>query len=255
MVAAAIVGAAVVGAVATNVASNRASGDIQSGTTAGINAIQSSTDQGVKALTGAQDKGVGAINTAYSGIGKSFSPFEKLGTASADKLKQLLTGSPASMMKTLESLPGYQFQLQQGDQGTINAATATGMNLSGNTLEALSRYNQGLAGTYEGQYAGQLAGAAGLGESATVSAAQAKEQQGGQLAGLYENTGTNLASLYAGEGSSVAGLIGGNAQSQAGIASARASSEAGIAQNASNDYLLMNMMQSDFYNSDITRWN
>lgn len=47
----------------------------------------------------------------------------------------------------LAQTPGYQFQLQQGDQGILNAASATGSVQSGNTLKALGSYNQGLAST------------------------------------------------------------------------------------------------------------
>ena len=39
---------------------------------------------------------------------------------------------------------GYQFTQQQGEQGILNAASASG-GVSGNTLTALDKYNTGLA--------------------------------------------------------------------------------------------------------------
>jgi hypothetical protein len=47
----------------------------------------------------------------------------------------------------LAQTPGYQFELNQGDQAATRAATAAGNGISGNLDTALSQYNQGLAGT------------------------------------------------------------------------------------------------------------
>lgn len=54
------------------------------------------------------------------------------------------------MVQTLEDLqatPGYQFQLQQGQQSALNSAAAKGSLLSGGTLKSLERFGQGLAST------------------------------------------------------------------------------------------------------------
>lgn len=54
------------------------------------------------------------------------------------------------MVQTLEQLqatPGYQFQLQQGQQSALNSAAARGGLLSGGTLKSLERFGQGLAST------------------------------------------------------------------------------------------------------------
>ena len=44
-------------------------------------------------------------------------------------------------------MPGYQFQLQQGEQAIQNSAAARGGLLSGGTAKALDQYSQGLAST------------------------------------------------------------------------------------------------------------
>jgi hypothetical protein len=46
-----------------------------------------------------------------------------------------------------EATPGYQFQLQQGNQAIQNSAAASGNLLSGGTSAALDQYSQRLAST------------------------------------------------------------------------------------------------------------
>lgn len=71
--------------------------------------------------------------------------------AGVEQLKNLLglngqAGNDAAM-KSLESTPGYQFQLQQGNNSINAAAAANGTLASGKQLVDLSNYNQGLAST------------------------------------------------------------------------------------------------------------
>lgn len=76
--------------------------------------------------------------------------------------------------------PGYQFNLQQGQQAINNSSAAKGGVLNGGTLKALSQYTSGLADTtynsaYNRYLAGsqnsynQLAGLAQIGEGATAN--------------------------------------------------------------------------------------
>lgn len=62
----------------------------------------------------------------------------------------------SSALSTLQSTPGYQFQLQQGDNATNAAAAANGTLNSGNQQLALSNYNQGLAQNAYNSYVSQL---------------------------------------------------------------------------------------------------
>lgn len=50
-------------------------------------------------------------------------------------------------LRDLQQTPGYQFQLQQGQQSALNSAAARGSLLSGGSLKALERFGQGLAST------------------------------------------------------------------------------------------------------------
>lgn len=111
-------------------------------------------------------------------------------------------------------MPGYQFQLQQGNNA-INAAEAASGNLaSGKQLTDLSNYNQGLAQTSYNNYVSQLQPF--LGASANAAAG---------MGGIYTGLGNSLAGQY----DSLAGLNytaatgKGNAQANADLANYNAS--------------------------------
>lgn len=127
--------------------------------------------------------------------------------------------------------PGYAFQLQQGQNANLNAANALGGRVSGNALQGLQNYTQGLAQTnyqnafnnYQTQRSNiynTLAGIAGIG--------QTSQQQTGNLA---QNAATTQAQL--GVGSAAAQAAGNVGQAQA---------YSGGAQGLSNNLLLASLL-------------
>ena len=96
------------------------------------------------------------------------------------------------MNAQLAQMPGYQFQQQQGNDATKRQALAMGLGLSGNTLKALSDYNQGLASTSYQQQLQNLLGPINTGQSA--AAGQASMVQAGANINLADrNRQTPLA--------------------------------------------------------------
>lgn len=252
MVAAAIVGSAVIGGVSSNMAANAAKGATGAATQQGLQAINQSTNQGLRDVSAGT---AGAIKTEQGAA----APFTKLGLSAIPKLEALLGlkgGGPAAM-KALQSTPGYQFAQQQGDQGTINAATATGMNMSGNTLEALSKYNQGLATSTYNTEVGNLESLVAGGQNASLTA-------GGTIAGLQAGAGNTEAQLLSNKGTSIANVDIGQGTNLANIGMAQAASNSATASSAGNDFLLARMMKTpqadssadpgDFYNVSIDRF-
>lgn len=77
--------------------------------------------------------------------------------------------------------PSYQWRMDQGLKAVNRGAGASGMLHSGNRLQALEQYGQGLASTeYQNQYArlAQLSGAnAGTGSAGTIAQGNAAAQQ------------------------------------------------------------------------------
>jgi hypothetical protein len=158
-------------------------------------------------------QGRGALTQNYTaGLQPSL---QNVGTANAgtNQLLQLLGIGGAGgaqggqdISALLSNTPGYQFQLQQGNNA-INAANAQGGKLgSGNNALDLANFNQGLAGTTYNNYVNQLQPFLGYG---TQNAANVGQQ--------YGNLGNALNSNYTGAGEAAYGsAVGqGNAQAQA----------------------------------------
>lgn len=108
-------------------------------------------NEGVAKATGNINQGIGALNTNYTAGLQPFLTNYSNANAGVDQLKNLLglngqQGTDAAM-KSLEATPGYQFQLQQGNNSINAAAAANGTLASGKQLIDLSNYNQGLAST------------------------------------------------------------------------------------------------------------
>lgn len=115
--------------------------------------------------------------------------------------------------------PGYQFRLQEGEQGINRAATASGSRYSGATLKALSRFNSNQASQEYGNAYNRhqndvssrfnrLASLAGVGQTATNQTAAAgatAATNGGQF---IQNAGTARASGYVGQANAINGTLG-----------------------------------------------
>lgn len=173
-----IAAAAVIGGAATAYAGSESAGAINSSTNAAI------SEQ----------------NQALAQEAQLSAPYRALGSAAIPQLEALLgiggKGS-AGIQSTLQNLPGYKFQQQQGTQNTVNQASAMGLGLSGNTLEGLSNFNSGLASSNYQQYLGDIQGAVNTGQAA--AAVQAANVAGGanNISGLISNQGQTLAGIDA----------------------------------------------------------
>lgn len=106
--------------------------------------------------------------------------------------------------------PGYQFRQAEGNRGVENSAAARGMQLSGATLKALSRFNQGLASDeYARAYQrdaqakemkyNMLSGLAGMGQAATNTAAGLGAQAAGNISDAYLQAGNAQAAGRVGQ--------------------------------------------------------
>ncbi|WP_339507143.1 hypothetical protein, partial [Pseudomonas sp. EA_15y_Pfl1_P102] len=118
--------------------------DAAAAQTAGLN-------KGYDLASGNINQAIGSLNTNYTNALQPFMTNYSNANAGVEQLKNLLglngqAGNDAAM-KSLESTPGYQFQLQQGNNSINAAAAANGTLASGKQLVDLSNYNQGLAST------------------------------------------------------------------------------------------------------------
>lgn len=92
---------------------------------------------------------------------KDLAPYMQQGQIGLDQLNKLIANP-----NSVTTLPGYQFQLQQGQDAILNGAAAGG--LTGNTLKALSQYGQGLASNYYNTAYSQDLSLANLGQTSAA---------------------------------------------------------------------------------------
>jgi Chaperone of endosialidase len=160
-------------------------------------------------LMGTGPKTGTGINPALGGYGSLNAPFN------------------VSDWKSLS--PAYNFNLQQGAQGTLNSASSSQGGESGAALSGLQAYNQGAANnsfnnafnmyqTQQSNTYGRLAGIANLGEAAASNQATGGSSYAQGIGQSLTNTGTAIGGGIAGAGNAVgnAALLGALYQGQPG---------------------------------------
>ena len=192
-VAGAIVGAAVVGAGATMAASSSASRATNRASNAAIQAQRDALAQ--------QER----LAAPYTGLGQAAMPaYMSLLGISPDGTQV----DPKLAQETLRNLPGYQFAQQEGQRGTLQAAGAMGMGLSGNTLAALERYNVGLADqTYQDELRNLLA-PVGIGQAAAAGQAANIGGAAANIGNIQQQQGQNLANIGINRAAGITNAIG-----------------------------------------------
>jgi len=191
MVAAAVIGGAVVAAGATMVGANEAASATRDASNAAIQAQKDALAQ--------QER----LAAPYTGLGtQAMGAYQNLlGIGKDGKL------DPNLARQTLQNMPGYQFQQEQGQQQTLAAAGAMGMGLSGNTLAALSRYNQGLAESSYNTQLKNLLAPVEIGQAAAAGQAANIGQAASNIGTIDMNMGNNLANIAMGKAAGISGAI------------------------------------------------
>lgn len=177
MVAAAVIGAAAIGAVGSSVAGSEAAGATRDASNAAI------TQQ----------------KNALSEQAQLSAPYRALGSAAIPQYEALLGIGPqgtAGIKTALESTPGYQFALDQGERGIVNQASAQG-GITGNTLAALDTYNVGTASQTYQQNVGDIASAVASGQAAAAGQAQNVGTAAGNIGSTLINQGNTNAAIDA----------------------------------------------------------
>lgn len=108
-----------------------------------------------------------SAQSQYDALAGKYDPFVSTGLSANSALARLLA-DPSSV----RSLPGYQFQMDEGQRALDNSAAARGSLNSGKSIKDTLRFSQGLAdSTYGSQLARLLAGSQfGLGATTAQNA-------------------------------------------------------------------------------------
>lgn len=203
-----------------------------SGTTLAIGgAMLGSAAIGAYASSSAADKQVGAANNAtqlqqqiYNQNQQNLSPYMGYGSSAAKTLSSMLAPggqlmqsfTPADYLANKD--PGYQFQLQQGQQALQNSQAAGNGVLTGSAMKDLMGYNQGMASTgYQNAFDrwqsqntnvyNRLMGQAQLGENAAAGAGNTGATIGANMAGSMMGAGNAAAAGTVGVGNAISGGI------------------------------------------------
>jgi hypothetical protein len=219
MVAAAVIGGAVLGAGATAVAGHQAAGATKDAANTAASTQRDALSQ--QSALSAPYRGLGesAIPTLQGLLGL---PGSTSGTPGVDPssgyrmgpngaISQGIpsAGAAGDPLATLRNMPGYQFQQQQGTQNTVNQASAMGLGLSGNTLEGLSKFNQGLADTSYQSEVNNLMNVTGMGQAAAAGQAQNVGNAANNLSTIATNQGNTLAGIDVNTAAGISKAVGG----------------------------------------------
>jgi hypothetical protein len=192
----------------TNSAQKQAASDQSAGINAGIGQLNSYFGQGQNAL-----------NTNYAAGLQPFLQNYNAASAGQNMLGNALglngPGGGAQALTAFQNAnPGYQFQLQQGENAVNANAAKNGMSNSGNTQLALQNFGQGLANTTYNQW---VAGLAPYLQSSNAAASG--------IGSLDSSLGNQLNANYMGQGNANYGAQTsiGNANANADLANVNAS--------------------------------
>jgi len=158
---------------------------------------------GVGQIPGIPASGAGSADqsAAYQAYLKNFNASPASGASG--------TASTPDYNKILSNLPGYQFQLQQGDQAVQRNLAARGLLQSGAAAKSLETFGQGLASQYAGQYTQGLQNLSQLGEAGAAGVASAGMNAANQI-GSNQIYGGNAAAVgAAGVGNAINSGLGG----------------------------------------------
>lgn len=111
--------------------------------------------------------------------------------------------------KLIQSLPGYQFNLDQGNQSVQRDLAAKGLLGSGAAGKALTQYGQGYAMNASNQYLNGLQSIAGVGQTSVQATGQAGANAANQIGSNQIYAGNAQASGYANQSNAInSGLSG-----------------------------------------------
>ncbi len=162
---------------------------------------------------------IAAQQQMYERNRNTLSPFINAGTGGLENLKNWITpggGNPletlirlvtpgANMTETLRSMPGYQFQENQGTRAIMNRLAARGLGGSaGAVARGVGQYVTGLADTTWGNMVDKTRGVFETGTNALQGLVNTGLSAGNALAGVGTNTANAISGALTGAGNAAA---------------------------------------------------
>lgn len=192
----AILGGAVIGGLAGVMGGNKAAGAQENAARVGADATLQAQREALAAQQPFLQGGYAAVNRLLElqGLGGNQN------AAGYGSLNTPFSFTPGDLTQT----PGYQFQLEQGQEALDRKAAAGGGFYSGANLKAAQSFGQNLAGTtFDNEY-NRAFSAYQTNRANVLNPLQALAGQGqtsaNNVSGIQQNTGNALANLYTGLG-------------------------------------------------------
>lgn len=160
----------------------------------------------------AAKQAVSGQEAALEGYKQYNQPYYDVGTDALQRIQRLQTGDFSGFYQD----PGYQFQLQQGNEALLRGAASRGALNAGGTDVDLMRYGQGMASQQYGDYYNRLAQLAGMGQSSAQGLGGSASQAAQNIGQIRSNQAQQQGANYGDTISQLAGLAGqyyGNRQS------------------------------------------
>lgn len=213
-----------------------------------------------------QSQGTTALDNGMQGsLGALSALQEKYAPATSTYLDSLGVNGAAGNANAVSSFqagPGYQFQLDQGNDAINRRRASAGMLNSGNAdIDAL-KFGQGLAnqeyGNWQNRLQGFVAPETALAQSTSnLYQSDAANRLGlaGTVAGGLGATNTAMANNAGAYGNAVSGLYGTNAANQVGVAGNVATGQAGVNSGIAGNQAALGAGQAGLYTqnaSDLT---
>lgn len=177
----------------------------------GYVASDNAADSAANSQNRATQAGIGEQRYQFDRIQELLKPYVDAGSSAVGAQSNLLgLSGPENQQKELDMLqasPEFQAMLQQGEQGILQNASATGGLRGGNTQAALAQFRPQLLSELINSRFNRLGNVAGMGQASAANQAVAAQ-----------NTGANITSLLGQQGAIQAGQTLAQGQNTANFA-------------------------------------
>lgn len=175
--------------------------------------------QGRDAQTSAANSANQTQTDMYNQTRADQAPYRDAGVQALDTIQNDPSFNQNFNMSDFQQDPGYQFRMQQGQQAIERSAAARGGLNSGDTMKALTKYNQGEASNeYQNAYNryttdqsnrfNRLASVAGIGQTAVGQTTAAGTSTGNQISANQTAVGNANAAQSVAAGNTVNSAMG-----------------------------------------------
>lgn len=143
------------------------------------------------------EAGIAEQRRQFDKIVELMSPYVSAGEGAIGQQQALLGLSGPAAQKSaisgIEQSPFFKSQVQQGEMGILQNASATGGLRGGNVQGALAQFRPALLNQLIQQQYGNLGGLANLGQASAAQQAAAGQQAGTNISGLLGQQGAAIA--------------------------------------------------------------